>query len=74
VAEFKERVPELATGLVKILTAAHKSNKKFQAAFDSFFTLCQTTLNPNIRREAVDEMLAQHLLTERLLPFANLTI
>ena len=28
--------------------------------------LCKTSLNPNIRVEAVDEMLVQHLLTERL--------
>ncbi len=65
--EFQSRVPELAQGLVKILTAAHKENKKFQAAFDGFFTVCQQTLNPNISRAAVDEMLVQHLLTERLI-------
>ena len=32
-----------------------------------FFTLCQQSLNPNISRDAVDEMLIQHLLTERLI-------
>lgn len=67
VEEFKSRVPELAAGLVKILEAAHKSNKKFQAAFADFFTLCKETLNPNISQAAVDEMLVQHLLTERLI-------
>src|SRR5207247_8779244 len=36
------------------------------AAFADFFALCQTTLNPNISKAAVDEMLVQHLLTERL--------
>ena len=59
-------MPELAEGLKKILDKAHKDNAQFQTAFDGFFTLCQTALNPNIRREAVDEMLVQHLLTERL--------
>jgi predicted helicase len=67
VNEFKERVPELAKGLVEKIAAAHKTNKKFQAAFDAFFTLCRHTLNPNIREAAVDEMLVQHLLTERLI-------
>jgi len=67
VEEFKSQVPELAVRLVAILTAAHKDNKKFQAAFDDFFTVCQQTLNPNISRAAVDEMLVQHLLTERLI-------
>jgi len=66
VEEFKERVPDLAAGLQVKLEEAHKSNKRFGAAFQEFFQLCQTALNPNIRREAVDEMLIQHLLTERL--------
>jgi hypothetical protein len=61
VNEFKERVPELAKGLVDKIADAHKTNKKFQAAFDAFFTLCRQTLNPNIREAAVDEMLVQHL-------------
>jgi predicted helicase len=67
VEEFKERVPELAKGLVEKIADAHKTNKKFQSAFDSFFALCRQTLNPNISAAAVDEMLVQHLLTERLI-------
>jgi predicted helicase len=66
VAEFKERVPELATGLVGKIHQAHIKNQKFQETFEGFFTLCQAAINPNISREAVDEMLVQHLLTERL--------
>jgi predicted helicase len=66
VDEFKERVPELAKGLVGKIQQAHKDNPPFIAAFDKFFDLCRTALNPNIRVEAVDEMLVQHLLTERL--------
>jgi hypothetical protein len=67
VDEFKTRVPELAKGLVEKIAEAHQPNKKFQAAFDAFFTLCRQTLNPNIAAAAVDEMLVQHLLTERLI-------
>jgi predicted helicase len=66
VDEFKERVPDLARGLVEKIQQAHKDNKGFQAAFEKFFDLCRTALNLNIRVEAVDEMLVQHLLTERL--------
>jgi ISP type restriction-modification-like protein len=66
VEEFKPQVPELAKSLLQIIEEAHTKNKKFQAAFDVFFALCQTTLNPNISLEAVDEMLVQHLLTKRL--------
>jgi predicted helicase len=66
VDEFKESVPELARGLVEKIQEAHKDNPRFQAAFEKFFELCRAALNPNIRVEAVDEMLVQHLLTERL--------
>ena len=66
VDEFKERVPDLARGLVEKIQQAHKDNPPFQAAFEKFFDLCRAALNPNIRVQAVDEMLVQHLLTERL--------
>ncbi len=67
VEEFKEHVPDLARGLNEKIKEAHRNNRRFIAAFDAFFRLCQTALNPNIRAEAVDEMLIQHQLTERLI-------
>jgi predicted helicase len=66
VEKFEQRVPELARGLAAKIEEAHHRNQPFQDAFANFFALCQLSLNPNIRREAVDEMLVQHLLTERL--------
>jgi hypothetical protein len=48
VAAFKERIPDLARGLTEKIAAAHKKNKKFKDAFETFFELCQTSLNPNI--------------------------
>ncbi|MCX7017342.1 MAG: N-6 DNA methylase, partial [Candidatus Sumerlaeota bacterium] len=66
VEAFKERVPELARGLIEKIQQAHRDNRPFIAAFQDFFALCQGALNPNISQAAVDEMLAQHLLTERL--------
>ncbi|NLY00494.1 MAG: hypothetical protein GXY83_30735 [Rhodopirellula sp.] len=67
VDEFKQRVPDLAEGLKQKIDQAHKSNKAFQQAFDAFFDLCKTSLNPNLSAAAVDEMLIQHILTERLI-------
>ncbi|MBN1517648.1 N-6 DNA methylase [Candidatus Sumerlaeota bacterium] len=67
VESFKERVPELARGLVDKIEEAHQSNRRFQQSFKEFFALCRESLNPNLAREAVDEMLVQHLLTERLI-------
>lgn len=66
VDEFKERVPDLAIGFVDLIREAHKNNKAFQTAFKDFFEVCQTSLNPNLSQDAVDEMLVQHLLTIRL--------
>lgn len=66
VEEFQESVPELARGLAEKIREAHEDNPRFIQAFAQFFNLCETALNPNIRVEAVDEMLVQHLLTERL--------
>jgi type I restriction-modification system DNA methylase subunit len=67
VEEFKERVPEIATALAKKIAKAHKDNAKFKDAFAGFFDLCRASLNPNLSQAAVDEMLIQHLLTERLI-------
>ena len=67
VEEFKQRVPDLAEGLKKKIELAHRTNNKFKEAFADFFELCQSSLNPNISQAAVDEMLIQHILTERLI-------
>ena len=66
VVEFSERVPEVALALKAKIEDAHKHNKKFQAAYETFFNLCRQSLNPNLSEAAVDEMLIQHLLTIRL--------
>ncbi len=67
IGEFQQRVPDLARGLVEKIKAAHRDNGKFIQAFDAFYELCRNSLNPNLSVAAVDEMLVQHLLTERLL-------
>ena len=65
--EFRQRVPDLALGLVEKIKAAHRDNARFIRAFDEFYALCRKSLNPNLSQAAVDEMLVQHLLTERLI-------
>lgn len=66
VAEFKDRVPNLGRGLKEIIEAAHNDNPAFREAFGQFLELCRKALNPSLSEAAVDEMLIQHLLTERL--------
>ncbi len=65
--EFKRNIPDLARSLREHIADAHKKIKKFKEAFDSFLTLCRASLNPDLTGQKVDEMLIQHLLTERLM-------
>ncbi|MCU0466466.1 MAG: hypothetical protein MUF38_18095 [Anaerolineae bacterium] len=64
---FNERVPEHAQQLRDIIAQAHRENKKFQAAFDGFMAVVRESLNPALSSDEVDEMLIQHLLTERII-------
>ena len=66
VDEFQERVPELARSLVDIIERERKTNQRFIRAFADFADLARRSINPNLADAAVEEMLIQHLLTERL--------
>jgi predicted helicase len=66
VDDFKESIPDLAQGLLERIKEEHIKNKAFVAAFASFLELCRTSLDPHMSSNTVDEMLVQHLLTERL--------
>lgn len=67
VTYFKQEVSSIARGLQEKIAVAHREVRDFQRAFAGFMNLCREALNPNIREEAVDEMLIQHLLTERII-------
>ena len=38
----------------------------FRTAFTEFYEICRTAINPELSRAAVEEMLVQHILTERI--------
>jgi len=65
-AEFKERVPELGKRLLQIIRAALEKDKAFKKAFNHFANQCRQAINPNLADSAIEEMLIQHLLTERI--------
>lgn len=67
VDKFKQAVPELSAGLLEKIGQAKKENKKFVAEFANFREICKQSINPNISDLAIEEMIIQHLLTERLL-------
>ena len=66
VAEFKEMVPALGKRLAELIAEQHETNPQFVTAFTDFYQQCRTAINPNLSIAAVEEMLIQHLLTERI--------
>jgi predicted helicase/tetrahydromethanopterin S-methyltransferase subunit G len=66
VEDFKGRVPEIGEALRGIIETELEENQRFQDAFQSFFEECKQAINPDLARDAVKEMLIQHLLTERI--------
>jgi hypothetical protein len=65
--DFKSRIPDVAQSLRAQIEDEHKKNKDFRAAFAEFVAIVRASLNPELSEDKVDEMLIQHLLTERLM-------
>ena len=64
--EFKDKVPALGERAAKLIQNEEVTNARFQEAFADFYRHCQAAINPNLSKSAVEEMLIQHLLTERI--------
>jgi predicted helicase len=66
VASFGEQVPQLAKALNELIEEQRKKNARYRTAFEDFAELCRQSVNPNLSDDAVEEMLIQYLLTERI--------
>ena len=66
VEEFKEKVPVLGRGIAKRIQTAMHDDPEFRAAFQNFHNQCKASIDPNLAAVQVEEMLIQHLLTERI--------
>ncbi len=66
VEEFRERLPEIAQAAQKLIEQERRTNPKFVQSFDAFYAVCRQAINPNLSVEALEGMLIQHLLTERI--------
>ena len=64
--EFKNKVPALGERAATLIQNEEEINARFQEAFSDFHHHCQEAINPNLSKSAVEEMLIQHLLTERI--------
>ncbi len=66
VAQFKDKVPEIGREVAQLIQRERKNNNLFKNAFAVFLEKCHASINPNLSESAVEEMLIQHLLTERI--------
>ena len=66
VEEFREKVPVLGRGVAKRIQTEMQDNPAFLQAFQSFHQQCKASIDPNLTEAQVEEMLIQHLLTERI--------
>ncbi len=66
VEEFKEKVPVLGHGVAKRIETEMQENPEFRQAFQSFHQQCRVSIDSNLTEAQVEEMLIQHLLTERI--------
>ena len=66
VTDFREHVPDLASELKERIEQRHETDPAFKKAFTDFYDTCRTSINPELSQDAVEEMLIQHILTERI--------
>ncbi len=66
VSDFREHVPDLANKLKELIEQRHETDLAFKKAFTDFYDTCCTSINPELSQDAVEEMLIQHILTERI--------
>ncbi len=66
VTDFRAHVPDLANKLMELIEQRYEMDPAFKKAFADFYEICRTSINPDLSRPAVEEMLIQHILTERI--------
>ena len=66
VSDFREYVPDLARALKTLVGQRHGTDPDFKKAFSDFYETCRTSINPELSQDSVEEMLIQHILTERI--------
>ncbi len=66
VIDFRAHVPDLANKMMELIKQRYETDPTFKKAFADFYEICRTAINPDLSRAAVEEMLIQHILTERI--------
>ena len=66
VADFKEHISDLPIELKERIEQRYATDPVFKKSFFDFYETCRTSINPELSQDAVEEMLIQHILTERI--------
>ena len=66
VDKFSDRIPALADKLKELVDQQLTENAEFRKAFAEFHDTCCASINPELTKDEVEEMLIQHILTERI--------
>ena len=66
VADFKEHISDLPIELKERIEQHYATDPVFKKSFFDFYETCRTSINPELSQDAVEEMLIQHILTERI--------
>lgn len=66
VEKFKENISRLAEDFQSIIQKAKKVNSDFKSAIDEFLEVCEQSFHRDITEADIEDMLIQHLLTERI--------
>lgn len=64
IEHFKEDVPRVTEVLRKIIDKQEEGNSEFLTARNKFLELCKESINPDIVKDDIREMMIQHVLTE----------
>lgn len=66
VEKFKENISRLSEDFKSIIHKSKKVNSDFREAVAEFLTICASSFHRDITEDDVEDMLIQHLLTERI--------
>ena len=66
VTDFREHVPDLANKLKELIEQRHETDPDFKKAFTDFYEHLPHLHQSELSQDAVEEMLIQHILTERI--------
>lgn len=63
IEKFKEDIPKVTETLHDIIESQHKTNPVFNTAFAAYHEMCKQSINPEISKQDIDEMMVQHILS-----------